>query len=84
MRIIDNIDEIKVDKNKIIAKSTSNLMYIKNIDINIKAVKLAFEYQTRARNITDWKNIIAARIKANPRNLPIINSYLFIGFDKIR
>lgn len=78
------MEEVKVEKNNIIANKIASLRKIKNKEYIINGSIGNFEYIITPRKNKDWKNIIEARIIIKPRNFPIIKSYLFIGLDNIR
>lgn len=76
--------DIKVDKNKTIQ---TKIISFRNIKIKEKIIKLSIEIPLKYKTIKykiDCKNVIKNITRENPKNFHKINSYLFIGFDKIR
>ncbi len=82
--IIVKIFDIKVDKNKTIQTKITSF---KNIKIKEKSIKISISIHLKYKTIKykiDCKNVIRNITLENPKNFPKINSYLLIGFDKIR
>ncbi len=76
--------DIIVEKKNTRAKSISNF---KNVNTKLIIIKWSISIHfmsITAKSKRDWKNTIIAIVAENPKNFQRINSYLPIGFDRIR
>ena len=80
VRILD----INVEKKKTSDNNISNLKNVNKREKNIKLVICMSLKNNTIKNKIDCNNIINKTVEEKPKNLPSINSYLFIGLLKIR
>jgi hypothetical protein len=81
---IERSDETKVEKKRIIAKSTMSFRYVKMMAATKRDDQGVPAYQTTPAKSADWKRMIHARIRAKPKNFPRMNSYRAIGLLRMR
>jgi hypothetical protein len=81
---IDKSDEINVEKKRMMANNTMSFRYVKAIATTKRYVQGVPAYQMTPPKRIDWKTMIQRRISAKPKNLPRMNSYRAIGFERIR
>ncbi len=79
-----NIFDIKVEKKKTNDNSISNFKKVKNNEKSINLVISISLINNTIKNNNDCKAIISIIQRENQKNFQIINSYLLIGFDKIK
>ena len=76
--------DINVEKKKTRDRRISNLKKVNNKEKTIKEVILIHLINNTAKNSNDCNAIINKIVAENQKNFQRMNSYLFIGLDKIK